>query len=231
MVDLLELQKHFILSHLREGDTAVDFTMGNGNDTLFLSETVGAAGWVYAFDLQESALTSTRAHLQAAGAPENYTLICASHHRAKEFLDGPFKAGMFNLGYLPGGDEKGITTKCETTLPAVQAALELLAPDGILLVAVYPGHEEGRAEGEMLADYFATLNRYQYCASLFRILNSPSAPYFFIIEKRDAAPIRHPGRAAKNAKRAERLAAQINEASKQLSEKETCRETAKGDGN
>ena len=101
MVDLLELQKNFILSHLKAGDVAVDFTMGNGNDTLFLSETVGAAGRVFAFDLQEEALVSTRAHLQANGAPENYTLFCASHHRVKEFITEPFKAGMFNLGYLP----------------------------------------------------------------------------------------------------------------------------------
>ena len=220
MVDLLELQKNFILSHLHEGDTAVDFTMGNGNDTLFLSETVGETGRVFAFDLQAEALVSTRAHLHANGAPENYTLFCASHHRVKEFITEPFKAGMFNLGDLPRGEEKGVTTKRDTTLPAVAAALDLLAPDGILLVAVYPGHEEGRAEGEALAEYFGTLNRYQYCSSLFRILNSPSAPYFFIIEKRDDRPVRHPGRAAKNAKRAERLAAQINAASKQLSENE-----------
>ena len=41
MVDLLALQKQFILTHLRPGDTACDFTMGNGHDTTFLSKTVG----------------------------------------------------------------------------------------------------------------------------------------------------------------------------------------------
>ena len=56
MIDLLAEQKRFILAHLGAGDTAVDFTMGNGNDTLFLSETVGESGHVYAFDIQESAL-------------------------------------------------------------------------------------------------------------------------------------------------------------------------------
>ncbi|MBR2613394.1 MAG: rRNA methyltransferase, partial [Clostridia bacterium] len=50
MIDLLDLQKHFILTHLREGDIAVDFTMGNGHDTEFLSKTVGERGHVYAFD-------------------------------------------------------------------------------------------------------------------------------------------------------------------------------------
>ncbi len=209
MVDLLALQKQFILAHLGVGDVAADFTMGNGNDTLFLSETVGEAGRVYAFDVQESALTATRAHLLASGAPENYTLICASHHRALEFISEPIKAGMFNLGYLPGSGSV-VTTRRETTMAAVEAALALLAPDGILLVAVYPGHEEGRLEGEMLADYFASLNRYAYCASRFQILNSPTAPYFFIVEKKEERPILHPGRAAKHARRAEKLASLLN---------------------
>lgn len=171
------------MQHLNEGDTAVDFTMGNGNDTLFLSKAVGERGKVYAFDIQEDALTSTRAHLEANGAPENYTLICASHHRVKEFVSEPIKAGMFNLGYLPRSGRKAITTMRETTMPAVEAAIELLAPDGVLIVAIYPGHEEGALEGEMLREYFKTLSKYRVCPSEFKILNSPTSPYFFIVEK------------------------------------------------
>ena len=183
MVDLVGLHKYFIMEHLREGDTVVDFTMGNGNDTLFLSKAVGDSGKVYAFDIQEDALTSTRAHLEANGAPENYTLICASHHRVKEFVTEPIKAGMFNLGYLPRSGRKAVTTMRETTMPAVEAAIELLAPDGVLIVAIYPGHEEGALEGEMLREYFSTLSKYRICPSEFKILNSPTSPYFFLIEK------------------------------------------------
>lgn len=184
VVDLLSLQKYFILQHLSEGDVAVDFTMGNGNDTLFLSETVGASGKVYAFDIQEEALLSTRAHLTENGAPENYQLLCASHHRVKEFVSEPIKAGMFNLGYLPRSGRKTVTTMRETTMPAVEAALDLLADDGILLIAIYPGHEEGNLEGEMLASYFSTLDRRKICVSRFNIMNSPTSPYFFIAEKK-----------------------------------------------
>ena len=183
MVDLVGLHKYFIMEHLREGDTVVDFTMGNGNDTLFLSKVVGESGKVYAFDIQEDALTSTRAHLEANGAPENYTLICASHHRVKEFVTEPIKAGMFNLGYLPRSGRKAVTTMRETTMPAVEAAIELLAPDGVLIVAIYPGHEEGALEGEMLREYFSTLSKYRICPSEFKILNSPTSPYFFLVEK------------------------------------------------
>ena len=182
-IELTDLHKYFILRHLGEGDVAVDFTMGNGNDTLFLSRTVGEGGRVYAFDIQEEALTSTRAHLEANGAPNNYTLICASHHRVKEFVNEPIKAGMFNLGYLPRSGRKTVTTMRETTLPAVIAALELLDPDGVLIVAIYPGHEEGALEGEMLREYFSGLSKYRICPSEFHILNSPDSPYFFLIEK------------------------------------------------
>jgi len=183
MVDLTGLHKHFILEHLGEGDVAVDFTMGNGNDTLFLSRTVGESGRVYAFDIQQAALESTKKRLCEAGAPENYTLICASHHRVKEFVPERIKAGMFNLGYLPGGGKKAVTTMRETTMPAVEAAIEMLLPDGALIIAIYPGHEEGALEGEMVREYLKTLSKYRICASEFHILNSPDSPYFFLVEK------------------------------------------------
>ena len=183
MVDLTGLHKHFIMEHLGEGDVAVDFTMGNGNDTLFLSRAVGESGKVYAFDIQEEAINSTRVHLLTENAPQNYTLICASHDRVYEFVKEPIKAGMFNLGYLPRSGKKAVTTMRKTTLPAVEKAINLLAPDGVLIVAIYPGHEEGRLEGEELKEYFSTLSTYRICASIFRILNSPDSPYFYLIEK------------------------------------------------
>ena len=183
MVDLVGLHKHFILEHLKEGDVAVDFTMGNGGDTLFLSKTVGDSGRVYAFDIQQAALDSTSAFLKENGAPENYQLICASHHRVKEFVKEPIKAGMFNLGYLPRSGNKALYAMRETTMPAVEAAIDLLLPDGALIIAIYPGHEEGALEGDMLREYFKTLSRFKICASEFHILNSPTSPYFFLVEK------------------------------------------------
>ena len=182
MVDLKELHKRFILEHLGPGEVAVDFTMGNGNDTLFLSKTVGESGRVYAFDIQEAAINSTRARLVSENAPENYTLICASHHRVREFVKEPIKAGMFNLGYLPGASHT-VTTLRETTMAAVEAAIDMLLPDGVLIIAVYPGHEEGSLEGDMLREYFKTTSRYKICPSEFRILNSLASPYFFLVEK------------------------------------------------
>lgn len=181
MIDLLELHKYFILNHLREGDVAVDFTMGNGHDTEFLSKTVGVRGHVYAFDIQQQAVDSTARHLAEAGCPQNYTLIRASHQYVKDYVKVPVKAGMFNLGWLPGGD-KSITTMRESTMPAIEAAIDLMDRDAIINVAVYPGHAEGDAEGRMICDYLAGLSRHRVCATRVNILNSPASPYFIVIE-------------------------------------------------
>ena len=123
MIDLLALQKYFILQHLGEGDVAVDFTMGNGHDTEFLSKTVGENGHVFAFDIQEKALASTSENLEKAGCPNNYTLILDSHHNVKKYVDVPIKAGMFNLGYLPGSGKKEIT--------ALELKPEVVDPDDV----------------------------------------------------------------------------------------------------
>ena len=101
----------------------------------------------------------------------------------KKYVHAPIKAGMFNLGYLPGSDKK-VTTMRETTMPAIEAAVELLDHGGVLLVAVYPGHAEGDAEGKMVLDYFATLDRHAICCTLIRILNSPTSPFFIVVEKK-----------------------------------------------
>ncbi len=181
MIDLLELHKYFILNHLHKGDVAVDFTMGNGHDTEFLCRTVGESGHVYAFDIQAAAVESTARHLREIGCPENYTLIHDSHHKVKQYVKQPIKAGMFNLGWLPGGD-KSITTLRETTLPALADAIDLLDRDAVLNVAVYPGHEEGDAEGKLICDYLSGISRHRICATKVKILNSPTSPYFIVIE-------------------------------------------------
>ena len=61
MLDLKTTEKNFLIPHIKEGGVAVDFTMGNGHDTLWLSKAVGESGKVYAFDVQQAALDSPAA--------------------------------------------------------------------------------------------------------------------------------------------------------------------------
>lgn len=184
MIDLLSLHKMFLSAHIKEGDSVADFTMGNGNDTLWLSKTVGENGHVYSFDIQQQALDSTKKRMVDEGAPENYTLILDSHSNLKNHIPGKIKAGVFNLGYLPGGD-KTKTTLRETTRKAVTDAIDILDIDGILLIAVYPGHKEGELEGEMLEQMLSEYSRFVYCVSKFKIINSPTSPFFFMVERKE----------------------------------------------
>ncbi len=183
MIDLLDTEKAFIAGHISPGDTVVDFTMGNGHDTLWLSRQVGETGRVYAFDIQQQALDSAAALLERENASKNYRLIKASHHLVREYVKESITAGMFNLGYLPGSD-KSVTTLHETTIPAIEAAIELLADGGGLLIAVYPGHAEGAVEGALINELLSKLDRRKICASKLQIVNSPTSPFFYLVEKR-----------------------------------------------
>lgn len=182
MINLLQTEKSLILPHIVKGGTAVDFTMGNGHDTLWLSRQIGDDGHVFAFDIQRKAIDSTAALLNENGRT-NCTLILDSHSNVKKYVDGPICAGLFNLGYLPGGD-KSITTMRETSIAAIEAGIDLLGDGGGILIAVYPGHAEGTAEGELIYDTLQKYSRYKVCCSMLKIINSPTSPFFYLVEKK-----------------------------------------------
>ncbi len=183
MLDIEKTEKMLILPHIKPGGAAVDFTMGNGHDTLWLSRAMGADSRVYAFDVQQAALDNTGKLLKTENAPENYKLILDSHHNVKKYVREPICVGLFNLGWLPGSD-RSVTTMRDTTLMAVKSAIELMDDDAGILIAVYPGHEEGRLEGEELELFLGTLSNKQFCVTKMRIINSPKAPYFLLLEKK-----------------------------------------------
>ena len=180
MLDILETEKSFILKHIKEGDTVADFTMGNGHDTLFFSKTVGESGRVYAFDIQPDALVSTKKRLVENNAFENYTLICDSHHNAKKYIDGKIKAGMFNLGYLPGGDHN-ICTQYTTTIEAIDKALGLINDTGFISVTIYYGKNSGTTEKENVLNYIKGLDHKLYTVTVHDFFNRPNNPPLTVV--------------------------------------------------
>ena len=184
MLQLLDIAKSFLnQAKIKTDGILVDFTMGNGYDTLYLCSLV-PEGRVYAFDIQEQALINTRARLDDAGVTADVMLINDSHANAEKYIDGEIDAGMFNLGYLPGGD-KMVHTMHESTLCAVKAAVGMLKPGGVLVISVYPGHKEGKIEGDMLLDMLSEYDKKFYSAARFHIINSPDAPYVIAVERYD----------------------------------------------
>jgi predicted methyltransferase len=133
---------------IREGDLAIDATAGNGHDTAFLAERVGATGKVVAFDIQQEAIVSACSKITAMGIAERVEFHQLSHSRIGECVaPGTASAAMFNLGYLPGGDHS-LATSAGETLAALEAAALTLKPGGILSVVCYPGHNGGAGEAE-----------------------------------------------------------------------------------
>ena len=165
------------------GDSVIDATMGNGHDTLMLCEAVGPGGRVYAFDIQLQALDETEKRLREHGMADRATLIHAGHERMAEYVKEPVKAVMFNLGWLPGGNHS-VTTKWETTRLAVERALTLLSPSGIVVICAYPGHEEGAREERELTAFLSGLSNRQYNVLHQRFLNATSgAPECYVIQR------------------------------------------------
>lgn len=177
------LAADYMIRSIREGDTVVDATMGNGKDTLFLCDLVGGSGHVYAFDVQAEAVERTRERVREAGFEPRTTLLLAGHETMADHVKAPVQAVMFNLGWLPGA-EHIVTTRTETTLKAVSAALELIAPGGIVTVCVYPGHEEGTRELKALKEYVSGLSVRTFNVLYHSFVNASSqTPQLFLIQR------------------------------------------------
>ncbi|NVN92069.1 MAG: class I SAM-dependent methyltransferase [Desulfuromonadales bacterium] len=178
-----QLAQLVVRQFLCPGDCAVDATCGNGHDTLLLADVVGPTGKVWAFDIQEEAIRQTGQKLEKSGQTERVKLLLAGHETLSEHVSIPVKAVIFNLGYLPGGD-RGIITKPETTITALQQALQLLLPTGVVAITVYPGHPGGDNEETAVSRWSGSLDQRLFHAWRMGQVNAmPGAPYFFLIQK------------------------------------------------
>lgn len=185
----LQSAHHYIRRALSLSDRpiAIDATLGNGNDTLFLAEEVGTTGKIYGFDIQLQAIQQTQQRLQEHQLLDRVHLIHASHHTWTQHLPseicGQIQAIMFNLGYLPHGNSD-IITQSTTTLPALTYATEWLAPGGIITVALYTGHPGGEQEANDVLLWSEHLPPADYQAVWQSIRNRNHAPSLLTIEKK-----------------------------------------------
>jgi ubiquinone/menaquinone biosynthesis C-methylase UbiE len=174
---------HFLITNkINKGDTVVDATIGNGNDTLLLAKLVGPQGKVYGFDIREDAIRATRELLIKHSQFEQTELHLRSHAELSEIIHKPISAAMFNLGFLPGNENRQ-TTKAETTIDALKQLLRLLLPGGIITVVVYLKHDSGR-ESAALERFLQEIPQQEFNivkSSFINQVNEP--PYLITIEK------------------------------------------------
>ena len=178
---LTKLAQQAVAGVLRSGDLAIDATVGNGHDTLFLARRVAPGGRVIAFDVQRPALDRARDRLCAAGVEALTELLECGHeqmaHQVPPGWAGQVAAVMFNLGYLPGGD-KTLITAAATTVAALDQAAALLRVGGLISLLVYRGHSGARGEIEAVAAWLDRLG------VDFRISRHASpGPLLYLIEK------------------------------------------------
>lgn len=172
----------------------IDATLGNGQDSLKIAQRLGAKGHLYSFDIQAEAIERSRELLKEAKIdPSQVSLIHDSHIHFKNYLAPEEKIDfiIYNLGYLPRGD-KSITTVAKSTLKSVEIGLSLLKPYGVMVIAVYHGHETGKEERDQLAQYLSTLDQQHYHVFRQQFINQKNhPPFLYLIERayNPAAPI------------------------------------------
>lgn len=168
---------HTLLSDiLSKGDIAVDATVGNGHDTLFLSQKVKDEGHVYGFDIQQLAIDNTKKRLDNHQC-HNVTLFHTGHENIGHYLDDTIQinGAIFNLGYLPSSD-KSIITLFETTKQAIDWIINHLAPKGRCVLVLYYGHPGGNEEKEAVINYCATLPQDQFQVMTYQFINQRNCP-------------------------------------------------------
>ncbi|HXE97159.1 MAG TPA: class I SAM-dependent methyltransferase [Dongiaceae bacterium] len=175
---------HLLLrSFIRDGHCAVDATCGNGHDTLLLARLVGRGGHVWGFDIQQQALAETGRRLSEAELSGRVTLLHTGHEELARHVAVPVQVVLFNLGYRPGGD-RTIITRPDTTGSALEQSLRLLAPGGIVMVTVYPGHDGGTDEQAAVESWAAGLDPQTFHSWRMEQANvSPTAPYLLLVQK------------------------------------------------
>ncbi|WP_251423594.1 MULTISPECIES: class I SAM-dependent methyltransferase [Lactococcus] len=174
----IEMSHHMLAEIIKADDVVIDATMGNGWDTSFLAALTSN---VYAFDIQQEALYSTKKLLQMKGLQAK--LILDGHENIDKYVSEPVKAAIFNLGYLPRAD-KSIITRPNTTLKALEILKEKLLPQGRIMLVIYYGHEGGEEEKAAVIDWVSTLPQSDWQVMRYEPLNQIHKPPFLVcIEK------------------------------------------------
>lgn len=180
---VVELSHQLLSKVVFEGCIAIDATAGNGNDTLFLAKLVGPTGKVFSFDIQERAIQKTKELLAIHEMENRVVLIQEGHEEMDKYVPVKVHGVLFNLGYLPGGDQSIITTS-DTTISALKKSTQLLARGGVIAIAVYWGHSGGPEEKEAVEDWISTLAPQEYDVIKITFPNKNKAPYLIGIQKK-----------------------------------------------
>lgn len=181
----VELCHRFLDSTLPAGGSFLDATCGNGHDTLFLCRKAAPNGRVLAMDIQPAAVEATNRLLAEHGLQEvGRAMVCNHRDLGHLVPPGTLDGAVFNFGWLPGADHT-VHSAAESTLPALQAALDALRPGGVLAAVLYSGKVIGDSEKQAVLDFFRALPLTEYTVLVCEFANwASTAPLpCFVLKK------------------------------------------------
>ncbi|WP_378955133.1 class I SAM-dependent methyltransferase [Pelosinus sp. sgz500959] len=182
-LNAVRLAQELLLPKVSHARCIVDATAGNGKDTLFLAKNSPEHGTIYAFDIQENAIETSKKRLMEHNLDGKVQLILDSHANIRSYINKPIDVAMFNLGYLPGKCHETMTM-VESTIRALTDVVSQLSVGGIISVVAYPGHHHGKEENDAVRNYTMTLQPKEFtvlCIDMINHLNHP--PILYMIEK------------------------------------------------
>ncbi|KHF39696.1 class I SAM-dependent methyltransferase [Halalkalibacter okhensis] len=188
VLGVLPFARFLLENALEPGDYAVDGTVGNGHDTVFLANLVGENGRVYGFDIQPQAIEQATARVIEHQLLERVTLFQKGHEEVRSLIPETehtkIKGAIFNLGYLPGGD-KSIVTEATTTIASISALLDIMPKGGTIVLVIYHGHEGGKREKDALLSFLEQYDQRLAHVLKYEFINQANDPPFVVaVEKR-----------------------------------------------
>ena len=90
---------------------------------------------------------------------------------------------MFNLGFLPGAPRETATT-AECSREAIEKAVHLLRPGGVMTIVCYPGHEGGAEETQEVVTLTGKLDQQDFEVLKVKFINQIHHPPLLVVVQR-----------------------------------------------
>jgi hypothetical protein len=151
---------------------------------------------VYGFDIMDEALTSARGLFAREGVGEDRFMFVRECHSTMDGRVNNANADAnggernahvgvvcFNLGYLPSNDrdERAVRprTSIDTTVVALQKALDMVRVGGVVTVVTYVKHDGGADEHAAVVDVLKSLSPKKFNCTTHAVVNRTGAPVLF----------------------------------------------------
>ena len=139
-------KSHELILQIKNKNLALDATLGNGHDSLFLASLFNK---VIGIDIQPLAIKRSKERLKNES---NVEILLLNHKDIDTLNYSNYDLILYNLGFLPGSDKK-VITNYETTIESIKKAYSILDINGAIIIASYIRHPNGLKEYQSIKEF------------------------------------------------------------------------------